>query len=145
MVHRGGRRVGRSGRLGLTYGYYWSCSRSVAKFCPTLCDPMNCISDRLLCLWNFPGRNSGVVFHFLLQGIFPTQGSKLRLLLGRWFLYHWATWEDHTLLMLCEKGMAAHSSILAWRIPWTEEPARLQPWCCTELDTAEQLTHKIDN
>ena len=24
-----------------------------------------------------------------------------------------------------EKGMAAHSSILAWRIPWTEEPGRL--------------------
>ena len=25
-----------------------------------------------------------------------------------------------------EEGMATHSSILAWRIPWTEEPARLQ-------------------
>ena len=25
-----------------------------------------------------------------------------------------------------EKGMATHSSILAWRIPWTEEPDRLQ-------------------
>ena len=25
-----------------------------------------------------------------------------------------------------EKGMANHSSILAWRIPWTEEPGRLQ-------------------
>ena len=25
-----------------------------------------------------------------------------------------------------EKGMATHSSILAWRIPWREEPARLQ-------------------
>jgi len=29
--------------------------------------------------------------------------------------------EDHL-----EKGMATHSSILAWRIPWTEEPGRLQ-------------------
>ena len=26
-----------------------------------------------------------------------------------------------------ETGMATHSSILAWRIPWTEEPGRLQP------------------
>ena len=26
---------------------------------------------------------------------------------------------------LLEKGMAAHSSILAWRIPWTEKPGRL--------------------
>ena len=25
-----------------------------------------------------------------------------------------------------EKGMATHSSILAWRIPWTEEPGKLQ-------------------
>ena len=30
-------------------------------------------------------------------------------------------WEDSL-----EKGMAPHSSILAWRIPWTEEPGRLQ-------------------
>ena len=30
-------------------------------------------------------------------------------------------WED-----LLEEGMASHSSILAWRIPWTEEPSRLQ-------------------
>ena len=27
---------------------------------------------------------------------------------------------------LPEEGMATHSSILAWRIPWTEEPGRLQ-------------------
>ena len=26
-----------------------------------------------------------------------------------------------------EKEIATHSSILAWRIPWTEEPGRLQP------------------
>ena len=26
-----------------------------------------------------------------------------------------------------EKGMVTHSSILSWRIPWTEEPNRLQP------------------
>ena len=30
-------------------------------------------------------------------------------------------WED-----ALEKGMATHSSILAWRIPWTEEPGKLQ-------------------
>ena len=31
--------------------------------------------------------------NFLLQGIFPTQGLNLHLLLGRWVLYHWATRE----------------------------------------------------
>ena len=30
---------------------------------------------RLLCLWNSPGKNTGVGSHSLLQGIFPTQGS----------------------------------------------------------------------
>ena len=29
-----------------------------------------------------------------------------------------------------EKEMAAHSSILVWRIPWTEEPGRHSPWDC---------------
>ena len=27
-----------------------------------------------------------------------------------------------------EKGMTTHPSILAWRIPWTEEPGGLHPW-----------------
>ena len=37
-------------------------------------------------------------------------------------------WEDHL-----ETGMATHSSVLAWRIPWTEEPGRLPG--CRESDT----------
>ena len=37
-----------------------------------------------------------------------------------------------------EKGMATHSSILAWRIPWTEEPGGLQSM---GLHKTEQLTH----
>ena len=39
-----------------------------------------------------------------------------------------------------EKGMAIHASILAWRIPWTEEPGMLQSMGLQELDTAERLT-----
>ena len=35
---------------------------------------------RLLCPWNFLGRNTGVGCHFLLQGIFPNQGLNHRLL-----------------------------------------------------------------
>ena len=38
-----------------------------------------------------------------------------------------------------EKGMATHSSTLAWRIPWTEEPVGPQFWGHEELDTTEQL------
>ena len=33
-----------------------------------------------------------------------------------------------------EKEMATHSSILAWRIPWTEEPGRLQSMGLQESD-----------
>ena len=33
-----------------------------------------------------------------------------------------------------EKEMATHSSILAWEIPWTEEPGRLQSMESQELD-----------
>ena len=37
--------------------------------------------------------------------------------------------------------MATHSSILAWRIPWTEKPGGLySPWGRTESDTTEPLT-----
>ena len=39
-----------------------------------------------------------------------------------------------------EKGMATHSSILAWKIPWTKEPVGYSPWGLRELDTTEQLT-----
>ena len=37
--------------------------------------------------------------------------------------------------------MATHSSILAWRIPWTEEPGSYSPWGGKELDMIERLTH----
>ena len=38
-------------------------------------------------------------------------------------------------------GMATHSSILAWRIPWTEEPGGLQSIGCKEWDTTEATQH----
>ena len=39
---------------------------------------------------------------------------------------------------LLEKEMATHFSILAWRIPWTEEPGELQ-WVAEESDTTEVI------
>ena len=45
-------------------------------------------------------------------------------------------WEDPL-----EEGMANHSSILAWRIPWTEESDGLQSMGNKELDMTEQLPH----
>ena len=131
--------------------------------------------------------------HFLLQGIFPTQGSNLGLPHCRQPLYHMTHqgspsvhiyvfkniffllllqvldkdctsltpslvaqrikrlpamqetqvrslgWEDPL-----EEDMATHSSTLAWKIPWTEEPGRLHE--VTKSDMTERLhtfTHRI--
>ena len=45
------------------------------------------------------------------------------------------SWEDPL-----EKGMTIHSSILAWRITWTEEHGSYNLWGCKESDMTEQLT-----
>ena len=56
-----------------------------AQSCPILCDSMDCTPPGFSVHWYFPGKNTGVHSHFLLQGIFLTQGSNLRLL----YLLHW--------------------------------------------------------
>ena len=56
------------------------CRCLVTKSCPTLCDPMDCSPPGFFCPRDFPGNNTGVGCHFLLQGIFLTQGSNLHLL-----------------------------------------------------------------
>ena len=43
-------------------------------------------------------------------------------------------WED-----LLEKEIATHSSILAWKIPWMEEPVGYSSWGRKELDMTERL------
>ena len=80
-------------------------------------------SARFLCPWDLPGKNTGVGSHFLLQGIFPTQGLNpdlLHLLQSRRFWVQLQSQEDPL-----EKEMANHLSILVWKIPWTEETGRL--------------------
>ena len=49
---------------------------------------MDCSPPRLLSPWDFPGKNTGVGCHFLLQEIFPTQGSNPGLPHCRQTLYH---------------------------------------------------------
>ena len=50
----------------------------------------------------------------------------------------WEAWVQEDPL---EKGMATHSSILAWRIPWTEEPGRLQFMVSEESDATKTKEH----
>ena len=44
--------------------------------------PMDCSPPRLLCSWDFPGKNTGMGCHFLLQGILPTQRLNPHLLMS---------------------------------------------------------------
>ena len=109
--------------------------RLVAQLCPTLCNPMD---------WGLPGFSVPEILqarilewgsHSLLQGIFPTQGSnpglphcrQTLLILSDTLIFTSSGYE-----IICnyslnwEKAMAPHSSTLAWKIPWMEEPGRLQ-------------------
>ena len=56
------------------------CCYLVSELRPTVLRPYGLQSDRLLCPWDSPGRNTGMGCQALLQGIFPTQGLNLRLL-----------------------------------------------------------------
>ena len=59
------------GKLRMNMRIPWS---EGAQSHPNLCDPTDCSLLGFLCPWDFPGKSTGVGCHFLLQGIFPTQG-----------------------------------------------------------------------
>ena len=138
------------------------------RFCVCVCQSLIWVcplqshglySIRLLCPWDFPGKNTEEDCHFLLQRIFPTQGSYPSHLCCRQILYQLSHQGSPNRLIRdreqigvslvvqtvknlpamretrvssrvredpLEKEMATHSSIIAWRIPWTEEPVSLQ-------------------
>ena len=69
------------------YLYYHGKSEGkVSKSCPTL-QSRGLQLFQLLCPRESPGKNTGVGYHCLLQGIFPTQGLNPRLLHCRWLLF----------------------------------------------------------
>ena len=70
---------------------------SVAQSCLTLSEPME--PARLLCPWDFPGKNTSVGCHALPQGIFPTQGLNPHLLC----LLHWQADSLPLLLLLLSR------------------------------------------
>ena len=67
----------------------------------TLCCVLGCFTVRLLCPWESPVKNTGVFSNFLLQGIFPTQGSNQRLL---WFLH----WQADSFLLVLPATLKVH-------------------------------------
>ena len=82
--------------LCIIYVFVCACGCVCAQSHLTLCKPIDC-SLPSSSVWNFPGKNTGTGCHFLLQGIFLTQGSNLSPFVsctGRWILYH-CTWEAY--------------------------------------------------
>ena len=94
----------------------WKWDRNVSVLSPTREYRTDCVKGHRgidfkkdIEDWDFPGGT--VNKNPPVNAIHPCQEMQVQSL----------GWKD-----LLEKGMAIHSSILAWRIPWTEEPGRLQ-------------------
>ena len=73
--------------------WFPACVLSHSVISDPFITPWNIAHARLLCPWNFSGKNTGVGCHFLLQGIFSIQRSNLHLLHCRQTVYHWASRE----------------------------------------------------
>ena len=69
--------------------------------------------------WSSPGEGIGYPLQYSWASLMAQTVKNLPAMEETWFWF--LGWEDPL-----EEGMATHSSILAWRIPWTEEPGRLQ-------------------
>ena len=80
-----------------------------AQSCPTLCDP-----TKILCLWNFPGKNSGTGCHCLLQRIFPTHGSNP-------CLFHLLHWQPDSLRLCHLRSPFSISTALLFEEYYTSE------------------------
>ena len=88
----------------------------VAQSCPTLCDPMDC---------SLPGS----FVHGILQArILEWVAISFTDYTSQYVTTTFVNKSNFCIHMRCfqEKAMAPHSSTLAWKIPWTEEPGRLQ-------------------
>ena len=100
-------------------GYICMHSNSF-KLCTTLCQP-----TRFLHPWDSSGKNTGVGFLVLLQGLFPTQGSNPRLLhlpvLAGGFITSSATWEAHGIYIYIQWNIShKNNKILPYVATWMD-------------------------
>ena len=72
--------------------------------------PHGLYPSRLLCPWDFPGKNTGMGCHFLLQGIFLTQGSN-------WYLLGVPHWQADSLPWASHPGIPIASTISLYFCP----------------------------
>ena len=128
----------------------------VAQSCPTLCDPMDCslpassvhgIFQARVLEWGtiaFSTHSNYLRANFLLRSCPHHLGASLvaqsvKNLPAMQKTQVQSLGQEDPL----EKEMATCSGILAWRIPWTENPGGLQSMGLQELDTTEWLNHHL--
>ena len=106
-------------------GRCWSPKMKVkgAQSCLTLRDPMVC-SLPGSSVWVSSGKNTGVIRHFFLQGIFPTQGSNCSLLHCRQILYclSYQFIMSQVTIFSSQSSRGRASSHLTFNIPHTTPP-----------------------
>ena len=89
---------------------------------------------KLVCFEYFRFQNNPLKLHLIRASLVAQMVKNLPAMQETWVQS--LGWED-----ALEKGTATHSSILVWRIPWTEKPGSLySPWGRKELDMTERLS-----
>ena len=136
----------KTGRItGLRHVKTYESESEVAQSCPTPCDPMDCSLPGSSVHGIFQARElEWVAISFSKGSSQPRDQTHVSCIASRRFyhLSHQGSCGKETHLPMQEmketqvgslgwgdplkKGTATHASILAWRIPWTEEPSRLQ-------------------
>ena len=95
------------------------------------------LSDWITILWketfNFPIYFLSVQFILVTQSC-PSLCDPMDCSMSCLPVHHQLPEFTETHIHWAEKATATHSSTLAWKIPWTEEPGRLQPWGHEESD-----------
>ena len=76
---------------------------------------------RLLCPWDFPGKDTGVGCYFLLQGTFPTQGSNPDLLHCRHILYRLSHHWGRKVIGLLNKARPEQLITFCWKERYEEK------------------------
>ena len=102
-------------------------------------------STRFFCPWDFPGKNTGMRYHSLLQGIFMTKGSNPGLLTAARFFYHLS----HHLQVLWEVFLTqALNSVFFLPFLVSETPVCPQPmalWLCPYCSSNSKHSATVDD
>ena len=108
----------------------YGCEVRLTQFCPTLCDPVDykvhgILQARILECIGFPfSRGSSqsrdrTQISYIAGRFFTSWATRLNIIPLSISIYHMS-------YVYPEKAMAPHSSTLTWKIPWMEEPSKLQ-------------------